>query len=65
MSRISALSDVESALVRASVQNLVYHRVVGLVPMFQYSGVYTVTPDLELLRRDAKMRQDMMRNVVS
>lgn len=64
VSRISALSDVESALVRASVQNLVYHRVVGLVPMFQYSGVYTVTPDLELLRRDAKMRQDMMRSVV-
>jgi len=61
--RISALADVESNLVRACVQNLVYHRVVGLVCIFQYSNVYTVTPELESLRTDKELQLDVLKRV--
>lgn len=60
IARISALADVGTNLVRACVQNLVYHRVVGLVPIFQYSNVYTVTPELSSLRSDPSLRADLL-----
>jgi len=63
IARISALADVESTLVRACVQNLVYHRVVGLTTIFQYSNVYTVTPDLAIIRTDRELQQDMLKHV--
>jgi len=63
IARISALADVESTLVRACVQNLVYHRVVGLATIFQYSNVYTVTPDLALIRTDRDLQQDMLSHI--
>jgi len=61
--RISALADVESNLVRACVQNMVYHRVVGLVSIFQYGNVYTVTPELDTLRSDRELQADLMKHV--
>ena len=61
IARISALADVESNLVRACVQNLVYHRVLGLVSIFQYGNVYTVTPELASLRTDKELQKDVLR----
>lgn len=61
--RIAALADVESNLVRACVQNLVYHRVVGLVSIFQYGNVYTVTPELASLRTDKELQKDLSERV--
>ena len=58
--KISALADVEPGLVRASVQNLLYHRVVGLASIFQYSNVYTVTPALAALRTDSQLQRDLL-----
>jgi hypothetical protein len=58
--RISALADVESNLVRACVENLVYHRVVTLISIFQYCNVYTVTPELAALRTDPELRRDLL-----
>jgi hypothetical protein len=64
IARISTLADVETNLVRACVQNLVYHRVVGLVPIFQYNNVYTVTPELASLRSDPNLRADLLNSVI-
>jgi len=64
VARIAALADVETNLVRSCIQNLAYHRVVGLVPIFQYSGVYTVTPELEQVRNNPKMQNDLMMAVL-
>jgi len=63
IARISALADVECTLVRACVQNLVYHRVVGLTTIFQYSNIYTITPDLELIRTDRELQRDLLVHV--
>jgi len=60
IARISSLADVETNLVRSCVQNLVYHRVVGLVTMFQYTNVYTVTPELSKLKTDPGLRADLL-----
>ena len=60
LARISSLADVETNLVRACVQNLVYHRVVGIVPIFQFSNVYTVTPQLSKLKTEPGLRKDLL-----
>jgi len=52
VARISTLSDVEVNAVRACIQNLLYHKVVDLVPMFLYSNVYTPTPKFAHLFAD-------------
>lgn len=58
--RISDLADVEPNLVRACVENLVYHRVVAMLPIFQYCNIYTVTPDLANLRSDVELQMDLL-----
>lgn len=63
IAKIASLADVGTSLVRACVQNLVYHGVVGLSSIFLYSNVYTVTPHLALLRSDKQLRQDLMNNI--
>ncbi|KAK4874748.1 hypothetical protein RN001_014108 [Aquatica leii] len=56
VARIAALADVENNLVKACVQNLVYYRVVALVPLFQYSNVYCPTSKLKLLAQDFELQ---------
>jgi len=63
IARISSLADVEANLVRACVENLVYHRVVSLIPIFQYCNVYTVTPELASLRTDRELQEDLLARV--
>jgi len=61
--RISDLADVEPNLVRACVENLVYHRVVTMIPIFQYCNIYTVTPELANLRTDLELQKDLLQHV--
>ena len=49
VARVAADADVETNLVRAAIQSLVYHRVVKLIPIFQYSNVYCVEPGITQL----------------
>jgi len=63
IAKISSLADVGSALVRACVQNLVYHKVVGMTTIFQYSNVYTVTPQMSMVRRDKQFQQDLLTSI--
>lgn len=52
ISRIATLSNVDTSLVKACVQNLIYYGVVALVPLFQYGNVYSTTPKLKLLAQN-------------
>jgi len=60
IAKIASLADVGTSLVVACVQNLVYHSVVKIISIFQYSNVYTVTHDLTRLSSDQQFRQDLM-----
>ncbi|XP_070525777.1 GATOR complex protein NPRL2 isoform X2 [Cardiocondyla obscurior] len=57
VARIAAEADVENNLVKSCVQNLVYYGVVTLIPIFQYSNVYAVTPKLRKLPNDVKLQE--------
>ena len=57
VSRIAAESDVEQALVKACIQNLVYHEVVDLLPLLKYSNVYMCTRNIQNLSKDRVMGQ--------
>ena len=46
---------MDSSLVKAAIQNLLYHRVVALVPIFLYSNTYCLTPKLKDLRDPNKL----------
>lgn len=52
IARIAAKSDVERALVKACVQNLVYYGVVQMVPLLKYSNVYMCTRSLQRLTKE-------------
>ncbi|XP_037038641.1 GATOR complex protein NPRL2 [Bradysia coprophila] len=57
VARIAAESDVEKALVKACIQNLVYHEVVQLLPLLKYSNVYMCTRNLQNLTKDRVLGQ--------
>lgn len=52
IARIAAESDVEAALVKACIQNLVYYGVVQLLPLLKYSNVYMCTRSLQRLTKE-------------
>lgn len=52
IARIAAESDVEPALVKACVQNLVYYGVVQMLPLLKYSNVYMCTRSLQRLTKE-------------
>ena len=53
--RIALEAGVDTSLVKAAIQNLLYHRVVEIVPIFLYSNSYCLTPKLKDLRDPNKM----------
>lgn len=57
VARIAAAADVENNLVKSCVQNLIYYGVVTLIPIFQYSNVYAITPKLKQLGDDIKLQE--------
>ncbi|CAB3382742.1 Hypothetical predicted protein [Cloeon dipterum] len=63
VAKIAAEADVESNLVKACVQNLVYYGVVQLIPIFQYSNVYCTTPALQKLSDDAHSQEECLKYV--
>ncbi|XP_017774576.1 PREDICTED: nitrogen permease regulator 2-like protein [Nicrophorus vespilloides] len=63
VARIATLSGVENNLVKACVQNLLYYRVVALVPLFQYGNVYCTTSKLKYLAQDSEIQDRCLRYV--
>lgn len=58
IARIAAESDVEIGLVKACIQNLVYYRVVKVLPVIKYSNVYTCTKNLPNLTKNSALAQE-------
>ncbi|KAK7792932.1 hypothetical protein R5R35_008073 [Gryllus longicercus] len=63
VARIAAEADVENNLVKSCVQNLVYYGVVTMIPIFQYSNVYAVTPKLRNLAENKDLQDRCIRYV--
>ncbi|CAO1394301.1 unnamed protein product [Diamesa tonsa] len=51
IARIAASADVENALVKSCIQNLVYYNVAELMPLFKYCNVYMCTRSLQKLSK--------------
>ncbi|CAG9802983.1 unnamed protein product [Chironomus riparius] len=58
--KISMLADVENALVKSCIQNLVYYNFVELLPLFKYSNVYMCTRNLQKLARNQDFAQECL-----
>ena len=60
MWRIAHKAGVDSNLVKAAVQNLIYYKVVALIPIFLYPNIYCVTPKLRMLKNKSLFREKFM-----
>ena len=60
VAKIANRAGVDTSLVKAAVQNLVYHGVFTIVPIFMYSNVYCLTPEVSKLREDEHLRTAFM-----
>ena len=58
--KIANRAGVDSSLVKAAVQNLVYHGVITIVPIFMYNNVYCLTPMISKLRENEQLRTSFM-----
>lgn len=60
VARIAIEADVDIGLVKACIQNLLYYGVVQLIPIFQYSNMYTVTPKLRELPTNQPLKKECL-----
>lgn len=58
--RIAGEADVEISLVRMCIQDMVQHKVVKLIPIFQYSNVYIPTPEINQLTHDKRLQEECL-----
>ncbi|TYZ61759.1 hypothetical protein PybrP1_001085 [[Pythium] brassicae (nom. inval.)] len=56
--RISLEADVEIAIVKKCVRQLLYYGCVAMVDIFLHSNIYTVTPRIALIATDAKLQAE-------
>ncbi|XP_046679969.1 GATOR complex protein NPRL2 isoform X1 [Homalodisca vitripennis] len=63
VAKIASEADVENNLVKSCLQNLVYYGLVSMVPIFQYSNMYTATPKLRRLALDKRLHEECLRSV--
>ena len=54
-----------AGLVQSAVQTLVYHGVVTLIPVFLYTNMYAIKPDIVNLSKDRQMQEECVRYVAS
>ena len=58
--KIAMMADVEIALVKSCIENLVYYNVVELLPLFKYSNIYMCTRNLQKLARNQDFAQECL-----
>ncbi|XP_025107996.1 GATOR complex protein NPRL2-like isoform X2 [Pomacea canaliculata] len=63
VTRIAAEADVDINLVKACLQNLLYFKAVKMLCVFQYSNVYTCTPEIHRLVEDKNMQLECLQYV--
>jgi len=62
VAKIAQLADVNSGLVKSCVQNLRYHQIVRMVPIFQFCNDYCSTSKLPTLVSDKTLQSAMLEN---
>lgn len=63
VAKIAGEADVEINLVKSCLQNLIHYQVIKVIPIFQYSNVYTTHPDIQALYTDLRLQQECVRYV--
>ncbi|XP_050411926.1 GATOR complex protein NPRL2 isoform X1 [Patella vulgata] len=58
VAKIAAEADIEVNRVKACLQNLIHYQVIQGISIFQYSNVYTVTPELQQLANDPDLQAE-------
>lgn len=61
--KIALLSDVDLSLVRCAIQTLLFHGVLVLIPIFSYSNMYAVKPEVHNLSKNIDMQNECIRYV--
>lgn len=56
--KIATLANVDLALVRSAIETMVFHGVLELTPIFLYSNMYAVKPEVNNLYHDEEMRKE-------
>ena len=60
IAKIAQLADVNSGLVKSCVQNLRYHQIVRMAPIFQFCNDYCSTSKLPTLMSDKTLQSVML-----
>ena len=60
VAKIANQAGVDASLVKAAIQNLHYHSVVAILPIFMYQNVYCCEPQIAELRNNAELREEFM-----
>ena len=60
VAKIANQAGVDASLVKAAIQNLHYHEVVSILPIFMYQNVYVCEPKISELRNNAELREEFM-----
>ena len=61
--KIASIADMDLNLVRIAVQTLVYYGVVSLIPVFLYSNMYSLNPEINKLAKDQHMQDECVKYV--
>ncbi|UJR15766.1 hypothetical protein I4U23_002700 [Adineta vaga] len=64
VNKIAQDTDTELALVKAAMQNLIYHNVIRLVPIFSYKNRYIVTSKVQELYTNINLQKELVFFVV-
>ncbi|XP_060522940.1 GATOR complex protein NPRL2 isoform X2 [Cylas formicarius] len=65
VAKIACLADVDTNIVKACVQNLLYYDVVALIPVFMYGNVYCATSKLKFLAQDSELQVSALCGAIS
>lgn len=60
VSKIALNAEVDVALVKLCILDLIYLRLVKIVPIFLYSNCYVPTPEVDRVRTDPKLRESFV-----
>ena len=61
--KIATVAEVDLNIVRSAVQILLFHGVVNIIPVFLYSNMYALTPEINKLSMDKDMQRDCIQRV--
>ncbi|KAL3853694.1 hypothetical protein ACJMK2_017216 [Sinanodonta woodiana] len=65
VAKIATEADVEINLVKACLQNLLHYKVITIISIFQYSNVYTCTPNICRLANDPDLQEECIQFVAT